>query len=72
MTAKQKLLTAGIVGGVCGVVGVALYVWWRAREKRADDRVSMVVRQLERVADRMHSALTQARSVPVPRMDSSP
>jgi hypothetical protein len=46
------------VGGVCGIAGAALYAAWRAREQQTERRVSGVVRKLERVADRMHSALT--------------
>ena len=65
MTDTQKaILTALILGGVCGIAGAALYAAWRAREQRDEERVSGVVRQLERVADRMHGALTHGAPVP--------
>jgi uncharacterized membrane protein len=58
MTSTQKaILTAAIVGGVCGIAGAAFYVAWRARRKRAEERVSSVVRQLEKVADRIQGGL---------------
>ena len=76
MTATGKaILTAAIVGGVCGIAGAALYVVWRAHDRRADERVTGVLKQLERVADRMQGALmpgtlptaatTDARGIPI-------
>ncbi|MBM3147857.1 MAG: hypothetical protein FJ000_08195 [Actinobacteria bacterium] len=72
MTDQQKgLLAAVIVGGVCGIAGAALYAAWRARDERAAQRVSGVVKQLERVADRMHAALVQGvDDVPEPAPSS--
>jgi len=76
MTATGKaILTAAIVGGVCGIAGAAIYVLWRTHDRRADERVSEVLKQLDRVADRIQLALgpdalpaapaTDARGIPV-------
>ncbi len=72
MTDTQKgILAALILGGVCGIAGAALHAAWRARDERAQERVSTVVRQLERLADRMHDALTAPGATPnVPATDA--
>jgi hypothetical protein len=74
-------LTAAIVGGVCGIAGAAFYVLWRASDRRGDERVASVLKQLERVADRMQGTLApgvmpsttaaDARGVPVRLPDLS-
>jgi len=61
-TSTKLLLTAAIAGGVCGVVGAAFYVRWRATSRSLTERASTVVRQLADVADRMEQAL----GVPAP------
>jgi hypothetical protein len=66
----KAILTAAIVGGVCGIAGAAFYVVWRAHDRRADERVTGVLKQLETVADRMQGALppaatTDVRGIPV-------
>jgi hypothetical protein len=59
-TSTKLLLAAAIVGGVCGVVGAALYVRWRAATRTTTDRASAVLRQLTDVADRMEQTLERA------------
>jgi len=56
-TSTKLLLTAVIVGGVCGVAGAAFYVRWRATGRSLTERASTVVHQLSDVADRMERAL---------------
>jgi hypothetical protein len=56
-TSAKAILTAAIVGGVCGIAGAAFYFWWRAEHRSADERASGLVKQLSSLANRIEHTL---------------
>jgi len=64
---SKLLITSALVGGVCGMAGAAFYVLWRGKSSSARDRASRVLSQLESVAERMQSTLSdEHHSTPTP------
>jgi hypothetical protein len=56
----RLILSAAVVGGLCGAAGAALYIAWRASHRPAGERASVVLGQLEQVADRIEDSLRKA------------
>ncbi len=55
---SKLLITSALVGGVCGMAGAALSVPWRFKLTSARDRAARVLGQLENIAERMQSTLS--------------
>ena len=73
MSSTQKaILYAAIVGGACGIAGAAVYLAWRSHHRSAEDRVPAVVRQLEKLADRIQHALAPHLTDPMQHLLRSP